>query len=967
MIIKRDKSTKRLNIRKFVAPLLLLLGLTVMLLKWGLKNMTTVSTQTILCDSEKVEKGEFKTGKYSFKNGNTQSSEKSFSGKYSSKIDKEHIYGVSYQLDNPPTGAKYTVTIKRWTESASNSALVISAGPNNSYYTQEAESISAEKNGWETIKAQLIIPRSADIKNVKVFPFLLNKNEVAYFDDMKISIVPLSKLKKIKVDKLFLYLDHKALEKLHSKRDKAIKKGLLQSESDDWVKAKLTANDSVEYKIKLRLKGDWTDHLKNEYWSYRIKMPSDQSWKRLMTFSLQDPKTRSFLDEWLYHKAIEGEDVLTPRYGFVELKQNDKKPILYVYEEHFDKQIAEFKNRREGVILKLSDEYLWNQRLRNKGDKYEDKYHNSRRRSDIKAFKESKMLKSPKLKEQFEHAQNLLHAFRYQTLPASEIFDMERMAKYFAITDIFDANHAIVWHNMRFYYNPITRKLEPIGYDGFTDSGAYRVYAHLFFGEFKSSESENEWSSFYQFIFRDPHFNKYYVPAMVKYSSNKYINNLLLENEDELYQLESLIKSYQNPKYKFDAGRIKKRAKSISRNITPYDENSLRSYREGRKVYVTNHHALPLEIVGSGQKKEQISSFEENQNDFNPIIINSNDRKGKPAFTKISIPNDHRFVFYKLTGQKNIYFTTINIWSRAENPDLNYSDKNALKMPINSSNYTIKGDVITILNGTYSIKEPIVIPSNKTLKIEAGTKLDFTKRAYLLSYSTVLFGGAKNNQISITSSDKSSQGIVVISANEKSKITYTSFTNLNTLVENEWQLTGAVTFYESDVDMTGVTIAENHCEDALNIIRSNFNIQHLNINTTYGDGFDCDFCKGKLYDSRLFNTGNDALDFSGSVISVENIVLEKIGDKGISGGEQSTITAINVSIKGAIIGLASKDLSLIKAENLALVNCKDGLAAYRKKPEFGGGKIKIISFSQSEVKRLITKDEESTIILPKEN
>ena len=165
--------------------------------------------------------------------------------------------------------------------------------------------------------------------------------------------------------------------------------------------------------------------------------------------------------------------------------------------------------------------------------------------------------------------------------------------------------------------------------------------------------------------------------------------------------------------------------------------------------------------------------------------------------------------------------------------------------------------------------------------------------------------------------------------------------------------------------MTNVTISENYCEDALNLVRSDFSIKALNINNTFADGFDGYFCKGKLFDSYLFDTGNDGLDYSGSWIEISNVKMERIGDKGISAGEQATLDIKDVQITGAQIGIASKDLSKVKVVNTSLKDCKQGFAAYRKKPEFGGGTINVKSFTQEGVVNLTVADPESKINLPK--
>ena len=65
----------------------------------------------------------------------------------------------------------------------------------------------------------------------------------------------------------------------------------------------------------------------------------------------------------------------------------------------------------------------------------------------------------------YKKAISLLEGFRRRELKTSDVFDVKQMAKYFAVADLCGAEHATRWHNVRFYYNPVTSRLEPIGFD----------------------------------------------------------------------------------------------------------------------------------------------------------------------------------------------------------------------------------------------------------------------------------------------------------------------------------------------------------------------------------------------------------------------------------------------------------------------------------------------------------------------
>ena len=920
-----------------------------------------VKTNEIFCDAENVKDKNFVNGKYEFSNGKTQSSDKSYSGNYSSHITNEKQYGVGYTLKKPKKNVLYSVTVKRWSNRPENAYLALKSNDNKTIYLQTANSESTDENGWETLKLELFLHDSIDVDALVSFVYCGGGDCNAYFDDFKIQITDIGLMNNFKLETLKLYLDDKALNTLNSVRSEALDKGILFSEDEDWVKANMTIDDSVTVEVDLRLKGDWTDHLKGDYWSYRIKMPSDKSWNRLQTFSLQDPKTRYYLYEWIYHKAMEEEDIITPRYGFIELSQNNKPPVLYAYEEHFEKQIAEYRNRREGVIIKHVEDQIWEDRLRNRGQDIEDVYSNTMRNAETAAFKTSKTLKTPKLKEQFERAQDLMYAHRYKLKPASEIFDMERMGKFYALVDLLGAHHSIIWHNFRFYYNPVTRKLEPIGYDGFTESGPYRTYALLFFGEYMSSSHENEWSNYYKDIFQDPEFSKYYVDALNTFSSPEYLNNLFEKYRDEIFQYERLIQLMSDSDYSFEKEYFIKRARDIHANIQPFNNQSMRAYvYKNDSVYVSNYHVLPLEIVGSGNDKN-VEEIEANYQK----TINSNPRRGEPDYETIKVENGAKYVYYRMSGDPKIYYTEIRKWDRPEAPKINYSETTALQIPlVKGKEYGIDGNKVIIRKGSYIVKSPIIIPRDKIVYIEPGTSIALENNAFFLSYSTVYSLGTIDDPIRIFSETGKNQGFAVLGADNISTLAYTSFENLNTLEENEWQLTGAVTFYESDLRVKNVTISNNLCEDALNVVRAEVEVNELNINNTYADGFDCDFCRGTLTNSYFFKTGNDGIDFSGSFIDITNSTMKTIGDKGISAGEDATLTVNNVVIEGAVIGVASKDLSEVKIGTVQLIDCKTGFAAYRKKPEFGGGSIIVEKYTASNVQYLTQPDAESKIELP---
>ena len=135
------------------------------------------------------------------------------------------------------------------------------------------------------------------------------------------------------------------------------------------------------------------------------------------------------------------------------------------------------------------------------------------------------------------------------------------------------------------------------------------------------------------------------------------------------------------------------------------------------------------------------------------------------------------------------------------------------------------------------------------------------------------------------------------------------------------------------------------------------------IKNTLSDGFDADFCTGTLKNSKFLNTGNDCIDFSGSKISILHCTIQGSGDKGISGGERSTLVVKDCSVENASIAIASKDMSEVRVENTTIEHCSFGFAAYRKKAEFGPAKIYVKSVHISDVKSTYLIELNSTVTI----
>ncbi|MEM9023078.1 MAG: right-handed parallel beta-helix repeat-containing protein, partial [Bacteroidota bacterium] len=251
--------------------------------------------------------------------------------------------------------------------------------------------------------------------------------------------------------------------------------------------------------------------------------------------------------------------------------------------------------------------------------------------------------------------------------------------------------------------------------------------------------------------------------------------------------------------------------------------------------------------------------------------------------------------------------------------------------------------------GRHALNQHLIIPAGTALHIGPGTTLDLHKGANIIAYSPVYLAGTAQAPVAVISSDRTGGGLAVLQAGKPSRLEHVQFKGLNTLDINGWTLTGAVTFYESDVAVNRVSFSHAQCEDALNIIRSAFTVTQCDFDHSYGDAFDADFCQGEVADCRFTEIGNDGLDFSGSNITVTGCTLQGIGDKAVSVGEQSTTRLDGLSVDGAKVGFTAKDLSRLEVRNCQLAACRFMYAAFQKKPEFGPATMRLVGLTNDEL------------------
>ncbi len=749
-------------------------------------------------------------------------------------------------------------------------------------------------------------------------------------------------------------IKYKNFQKLAYKRKEAMYRGILFASSQDYVPATIRYKDK-SIKVKIRLKGDWArDNLQGEKWSFRVRTKGNNTFLGMKQFSLHHPRIRNYVYEWFFHQALKREKVLSLRYEFVKIILNGKNLGIYALEEHFEKQLIEHNQRREGIILKFDEDIAWRD-----FSLYREKWVfevESQFFTNIDAFKTNRILKTPFLYKQFCIAKNLLESFRMGILPTHKVFDIKKLAKYLAISKLTGGIHGTAWHNLRFYYNPITSLLEPVGFDAMAGDGGWDLSSYE---KGRNMDLiEKPLRSFYAKIFNDFVFFEEYIKTLKRVSEAAYLDKLLLDIDEELKKNLNIIYS-EFPYFNFMKNVFYKKQKNIRASLNPtkgiwaYFNQSFKDHIE---LELGNIRSMPMEVLNVSYNDSIV---------LRPVgrIILAPKLWGKLVdYKNVSFKFPENFIWskektgnlvvnYRILGTERIRQQEVFPWLHFNN---NFLKNDFIRQKSNIHKFKFlavneKNKRIFIKPGIWKINRNLIIPKGYIVIGKEGLQLNLSNSAKILSYSPVKLTGSEEKPIIICSSDSKGQGIIVINSNQGSILKYVVFDNLSNPSQSGWELSGAVTFYNSSVDIQHCRFFNNNSEDALNLIHSVFTIDKTLFSNVSFDALDVDFSKGEIENCSFVSCGNDAIDFSGSIIEMQNVFVRGAGDKALSVGENSMVSAEKIDIKNAKIAVASKDISTTIIKEIRVSDCEIGLAVYQKKSEFGPGFMNVSKLKTDKV------------------
>jgi hypothetical protein len=553
-----------------------------------------------------------------------------------------------------------------------------------------------------------------------------------------------------------------------------------------------------------------------------------------------------------------------------------------------------------------------------------------------------------------------MRGFLAGDLSPDEVFEVELMARFMAICEVWRTSHPIAWHNLRFYFNPLTSRLEPVGFDGNIQGAPHAPGLVTAEGGFTPM------------LLADAAFREMFTRELVRVATEMgdgTIEAWARPIEAELVpQLQEGFDWIAPMRFESLVPRAKKLASITRENfglfLPPLGDPDMRFPDPIRiflcedcrnpRVEIVNNLPVPVRVHSMTFTRKTgvpASVSEPTVRSTFPIEIPATKSMQIPAPVYLELESAADLASFKVEGVAQVNGQAQQNTVRARRYyaaiDASPLPEVTLEEALRTHEFLQTSDdqqSVFVSPGVWEVTAPLIIPRGLGLTISAGTELRFPEGGILVSSGPLRFEGTAEQPVRLApiAGSDSWGGLVSWRSDSPHLWRHVVVERTSGFSRVGWRLTGGVTLRRAEIEISDSLFIGNRSEDALNMIRSRFELVDVEFHDASSDALDADFSDGVIRRGRFVQIGGDGIDVSGAEIEVDGTILTDISDKAISVGEASQLTARNVEIERVGTGAASKDASELVFEDSTVKDAATaGVSVYTKKPVFGPARARV--------------------------
>ncbi len=372
-------------------------------------------------------------------------------------------------------------------------------------------------------------------------------------------------------------------------RQEALTTGVFIGGAQDFVPA-LFGFEGETVPVRMRLQQGTAVHLEEgDKWNYDVRTRNNQTLADMQRFYLIDPADNNWLNEWAFAESLRREGLIASRIQFVQLIFNGDDKGIYAIQEGFGSELLQAHDRSEGVIVEFDPIRLWQSIAYFDGDDQSTQLDPVTNLTiddfqffEVDTFRDATIAGDYLLSAQKDAAIGLLRGLQQGELMASKVFDVEKYGRFLALADLWGATEAVSLLNLRFYYNPESKRLEPIGFNANALGSSERLPLNA--------------------TYHDPTLQAAYVQAAQQISQPAYLELLQADLDTEWQQWQKALLAEQETALPWS--QLAERQALMRRSLVPLQPvfallGSPTLAQDGIiQIDVANVINLPVEIMG---------------------------------------------------------------------------------------------------------------------------------------------------------------------------------------------------------------------------------------------------------------------------------------------------------------------------------------------------------------------------------
>ena len=747
---------------------------------------------------------------------------------------------------------------------------------------------------------------------------------------------------------ILLDIEGDAYRALSAQRARALRRGMLSTDAANWQSAQIRfQNETIP--VRVVLGGHQADHWQEHKWSLRVQTQDDTTVLGMHRFVLQSPATCGYLSSWLYTQDLLRAGILVPRRTFVNVSVNGETWGMYALVEGVSKTFPSDQGREEGAIVHVANRSL-------SADPMAPAF-------AVPLFAELDAFAAPSAQD--TAARELVRGLQNRDLAASQAFDVELAGRYLALTDLWGTGPAQAWHDESYYYNPSTKRLEPIGSTTYPPDPAVAPFA---------GPARHD----------DPAIMAAYVREALRISQPAYLEALRNAYHDELERYADALAPEFFPAYlEIPWEALADRQFKLSGSLQP--QQTVHAYQDQKTQSVVSirvANILPYPVVlqqlQMGKRTTEIKFDWIAEDDrawlyeaSMPSIVLRAVPAAVPRYVTLHVPiailqelaqdapavsETLQIVTYVIGLDEKVIVDVEQVTDLSSStlPALPSLEQALARHPFLKESE--QPGFLELRPGTWHVAGDLLLPHGFGLWATQAVTLTFDRRAVFLATGPLLLYGPDEDGIHLYPADVDWGGLVVWESQSAGSTLQNVEIRATTGAQGDGPTRGGITFYKSPVRLDRCRVFGSTASRAVYIVGADFELVDTKVGYASLDAFGGDLVRGRIERSTFHDILGNGIDLTESEVTIGSTNLLRIYGQGVLAGRGSLVSARGLWADDVGFVIGGKDMSSVNAQNVHVHRAwVAGFAAYSEELAHGPTNIRAsqVVFGDDSVQALV--------------